>query len=487
MTEMDTFLNTRCMQVQHAVLCVGSGYQASWLKELVDNTNLKTLIITGYLSETQADQLMEDLLIRAQCGKQRLPEKFGFCPLSKLERPNEKWALLVASLEENRDILPLKELKPDYLLGHVSALGVSAFSLWEHFRECCECIQLTTCRSDGEPQVLMWEKDPDNKIELSVIFPMYNVAKYLDQCIQSVTAWDADYIEFLFVNDGSPDNSREIVLEYAKKDPRIKLLDKPNGGCASARQWGLDHAKGRYVGFVDPDDYIDESMFRKLIRNAFIGNYDISYCGYKEYYENNGQTKDAVDVLGWPFNKGVTNPKQILILIAYCRIAIWRGIFKMEMLRQNNIHFYTELRRFDDLPFHMETLAAARSVISLDENLYYYRLARPGQDVSADDERLYVHFPIFAHLNDSIASKQNQELTDHLQLRKIQTHRYALEKIRPEFVKEYARQARADLATTGSFWRSFFMIKEMLGRKSALIYLAIMCRNTLMLKKLCGK
>lgn len=155
----------------------------------------------------------------------------------------------------------------------------------------------------------------------------------------------------------------------------------------------------------------------------------------------------------------------------------------MEMLRKNNIHFYTEIRRFDDLPFKVETFAAARSVISLEENLYYYRLARPGQDVSADDERLYVHFPIFAHLNESVAGKKDQQLTDYLQLCKIQTHRYALEKIKPEFVKEYARRARQDLNSTGHFWRTFLLAKQMLGGRSAMCYWAIM-RHYKLIKKL---
>lgn len=71
----------------------------------------------------------------------------------------------------------------------------------------------------------------------------------LNQCIESVTAWKAPYVEFLFVNDGSPDNSREVVLKWAKEDPRIKLLDKPNGGCASARQYGLESCKGKVYWF----------------------------------------------------------------------------------------------------------------------------------------------------------------------------------------------------------------------------------------------
>lgn len=482
MVEMELFLNRYHTQIRQAVLCVGANYSPWRLKEFIDRTNLDKLILTGYLPSKQVEKMMEPLLEAAANGKQRVPSVFEFYSLQELTRPAGEYALVCEGLEESKDILPLVKHTPDYLIGQITDIDISSFAIWETYRKCCKHIQLVTLRTNAEPQVLDWEKDPNNDIELSVIFPMYNVAKYLDQCVRSVTAWDADYVEFLFVNDGSPDNSREIILKYAEQDKRIKLLDKPNGGCASARQWGLDRASGRYVGFIDPDDFVDESMYRKLLRTAMVGSYDISYCGYKEYYENNGETKEAVDVLGWPYNVGTTDPRQIQELITYCRVAIWRGIYKVEMLKKNDIHFYTEIRRFDDLPFKVETFAAARSVITVDEHLYYYRLSRPGQDVAADDERLYVHFPIFAHLNDSVAGKKDQRITDYLQLCKIQTHRYALEKIKTEFVKEYSRQARDDLAATGKFWRTFFMAKQMVGKRSSLFYWAIMRKNYLLLK-----
>lgn len=484
MLEAEIFLNTNHAEVRQAVLFVGARYPGWRLKELLDYTDLDSLILTGHLTYKQANEIMLPLAHQSKFGRQRVPADFRFCPLDKLTRPEGCFALICEAVDEAGDLLPLAELSPDYLVGDIREGGISTFAIWDTFRKSCQHIQLKTIRREDAPQVLAWEKNPDNEIELSVIFPMYNVAKYLDQCIESVTAWKADYIEFLFVNDGSPDNSREIVLKWAEKDPRIKLLDKPNGGCASARQWGLDQAKGRYVGFIDPDDFIDESMFRKLLRAAMVGSYDISYCGYKEYYENTGETKKAEDILGLPYNKGVTDARKIQELIAFCRVAIWRGIYKMDMLRQNNIHFYTEIRRFDDLPFKVETFAAARSVITVNEHLYYYRLARPGQDVSADDERLYVHFPIFAHLNESVAEKKDPRITDYLQICKIQTHRYSLEKIQKQFVKEYARQARQDLKTTGKFRRSLSVIKKEAGKKSAMYYWAIMTGNTAMLRHL---
>lgn len=485
MTEMEVLLNKECKRIKHAVLVIGPTYTDDQLKELVEHTNLESLVVTGYITEEYAKEIMDPLKQQAEWGKRKLPNRFEYCPIEKLNIEDDEYALLFENLDQNGDILSFSEFAPTYLIGEIDELGITAFKIWETYKKVCKRILIKTVRRDDEPQILDWEKDEQSEgIELSVILPMYNVAKYLDQCIKSVTQWDAEYIEFLFVNDGSPDNSREIVLDYAKTDKRIKLLDKENGGCASARQWGLDRAKGRYVGFIDPDDFIDESMFRKLLRSAMIGNYDISYCGYKEYYENTGETKEAIDVLGWPYDRGVSDEKKIQELVAFCRVAIWRGIYKMDMLKNNNIHFYTDLRRFDDLPFKVETFAAARSVITVNEPLYFYRLARPGQDVAADDERLYVHFPIFQYLNESIGKTQNARLIDWLHICKIQTHRYALEKIKPEFEKEYLKNAKADMKTTGKFWRSLFFIKEMVGKRSMMYYLAIMSKNRFLIRKL---
>lgn len=482
MREFELDLNS-LYDIKEAVFYINHDYPSWRLKEFVDRTNLRTLTITGTLSEKNAHNLMNHLEEECTYSRQSLPERFEYISINDLfRRGNHIQALVFEGTKNIKELYKFTDLCPKYLIGEMPEQGISSFTLWEKFRHCCEHIHVVTLRKDYEPQVLKWDKDKTDGIELSVIFPMYNVEKYLEQCIQSVTAWKADYVEFLFVNDGSPDNSAGIVEEHAKHDSRIKLLDKPNGGCASARQWGLERAKGRYIGFVDPDDFIDESMFRKLLRNAFQGSYDISYCGYKEYYESNGQIQIPVDVIGWPYNKGTTDIQRIQELIAYCRVAIWRGIYKMEMLKKNNIHFYTEIKRFDDLPFKVETFAAARSVISLDENLYYYRLSRPGQDVAADDERLYVHFPIFAHLNESIAGQKNQKLTDYLQLCKLQTHRYALGKIKQEFVTEYISRARDDLNSTGSFLRTSFLIKQMLGKRSMLFYWAIMMKNRFIMR-----
>lgn len=474
MVEMDLFLNKNHNLIHQAVLYIDNTYERKHLERLLRNTDLDELIITGNITEEKYKTLLEFASENVIDNNLRIPPVFRYCHIGNFVRPVGSYALLFEGLKRNRDILCMRQYSPDYLIGRIQEECFTAFSIWEEFRSCSKHIQIVTLRNYEEPQVLDWEKDNTNNIELSVIFPMYNVEKYLPQCVESVTAWQADYVEFLFINDGSPDNSREIVLEYAKTDSRIKVLDKPNGGCASARQWGLEHAKGRYIGFIDPDDFIDKSMYRKLLRAAMIGSYEISYCGYYEYYESNGSTKKIKDSILWPYNKGVTNSRDIQQLIAYCRVAIWRGIYKNDMLKKNNIHFYTDIRRYDDLPFKVETFAVAQSVIAVEEHLYYYRLERPGQDVSADDERLYVHFSIFNYLNESIGKKMDRQLIDLLQLCKIQTHTYAMGKIKPELLGEYKKQAKKDIKTTGSLWRTFILVHRMLGKKSAFTYLKIM-------------
>lgn len=453
MDELQLFLNQR--EIPTAVLWTDDACTPENIRGLLENTALKRLILTGTVSVSRREALLA-------AGE-------GICwtPSQELEEPEEPYALI---LETQQPFQP-EGWKPFALLGHVRP--GEAFRLWETYRHKSRHILLVTLRQEAEPQVLSWERNPLGDVQLSVVLPMYNVERYLPKCLETVTAWDSDCVEFLFVNDGSPDSSREIVSRWMETDSRIRLLDKPNGGCASARQLGLENARGRYVGFIDPDDYVDPRMLPRLLEAAMTGSYDISYCGYREHYDDTGETRIVPDLLGHPYNKGITEARQVQKLIVLRGVSIWRGIYSMEMLRRNHIGFYRDLPRFDDLPFKVETFAAARSVIAVEEYLYYYRLARPGQDVAADDERLYVHFDIFKHLNRSVAGKKDPRLTDLLQLCKVQTHRYALEKIRPEYLREYARLAREDLLTTGTPYRTCAIARQMVGKRSALLAWAV--------------
>ena len=472
MNEMNCYLNAH-PGIHNVALLLNDKCGYTEIKDFLCNITPAKLTVATFWSYEKVESIKNELERDSYLNVFHMPEEIEFTDIPKFSGLDGDWALCTLDIQPEI-LLKMASLTPRYLLAEIQESYISAYKVWEVYRTTADFIQIKTLRCHKEPQILNWKRRKDSNIELSVVFPMYNVAKYLDQCIESVTKWKAPYVEFLFVNDGSPDNSRDVVLEWSKQDLRIKLLDKTNGGCASARQYGMERAQGRYVGFIDPDDFIDESMFRKLLQSAMNGSYDISYCGYNEFYENTQKSKRVEDTLGWPYCDGTYNPKLIWELVAHCRVAIWRCIYKTEMLRKAGLHFYTDLRRFDDLPFKIETFAAAKSVISVPEYLYYYRLARPGQDVSADDERLYVHFSIFKHLNNSIASQNNAILTDLLHVSKIQTHLWALSKIKPEFKKQYLVRAREDLMTTGNLERTYLLAKERCGKEIAERYKAVM-------------
>ena len=122
--------------------------------------------------------------------------------------------------------------------------------------------------------------------KLSIIVPIYNVEEYLPKCIESILKQSYRDFELILVDDGSPDNSPAICDEYAKKDDRIIVIHKPNGGVSSARNAGLDRATGKYLGFVDPDDYIEEKMYELMIKELESKQANLAICGYDYVNEN---------------------------------------------------------------------------------------------------------------------------------------------------------------------------------------------------------
>ncbi|MDE5548972.1 MAG: glycosyltransferase, partial [Clostridia bacterium] len=128
---------------------------------------------------------------------------------------------------------------------------------------------------------------------ISIIVPIYNVEKYLRKGIESIINQTYTDLEIILVNDGSKDNCLDICKEYANKDSRIKIVDKPNGGLVSAWKAGVEVASGDFIGFIDPDDYIDEDYYQKLYEAIQSNDADIAVCGaIKEDEQGNFLSKD---------------------------------------------------------------------------------------------------------------------------------------------------------------------------------------------------
>lgn len=128
-----------------------------------------------------------------------------------------------------------------------------------------------------------------NDILISIIIPVYNAEKHIGRCIESVMNQTHQCLEIILVDDGSTDSSLEICEKYAKKDERIRVLHKENGGPSSARNYGLKKCCGEYIGFIDADDYIEKEMYEELLCAAVKHNTVISMCGY---YRISGEEKN---------------------------------------------------------------------------------------------------------------------------------------------------------------------------------------------------
>lgn len=381
----------------------------------------------------------------------------------------------------------LAGLQVRYLIGRVSGRE-DYFGLWERYREkaqhiclirerggngrqACEETQGRKSRGEARHEVFVWDRE-ESSVELSVIVPVYNVKTYLEKCLDSLTAWQAPYVEYLIVDDGSTDGSAEVIEAYAQKDSRIRHIRKENGGCASARNRGLREAAGRYVGFVDGDDFADGQMFYKLLGRAMMGNYELAYCGYMEYDEETGAvTKVRNDWLQEPYLTGTYRTDQVRQLMIRTRVAIWRCIYKRAFLLENGIAFHEELARFDDLPFKIESGFRARSAVCVPEYLYYYRLGREGQDVACTDDGLFVHFAIFRLLDKTVLTRKNRRLTDYLQIVKLHTHGYALSRIDRKYYAEYLQRAGRQMDETAGTIRTLLLMLVYGGKKNMGWYL----------------
>lgn len=390
----------------------------------------------------------------------------------QLQKENLAIDIILFDKSTEEEIYSFVHVKPIYLIGKISHRS-DYFKMWEIFRAVSSYIYIERDReriaekSEGvseQYEILEWEK-PESGVELSVILPVYNVEKYLPRCIETLIEWKAPYVEYLFVNDGSTDHSAQIIRSYSKIDTRVKLITKKNGGCASARNYGIEKAQGRYIGFVDADDFIDESMFQKLLSRAMMGNYELVYCGYQEYYEDSKKTRPAEnDYFGEPYLTGTYRSDKVQLLAVNTRVAIWRCLYKKSVLYEKNIRFHESLRMFDDLPFRIEYIFVAKSAVCISEYLYYYRIGREAQDTACVDERLFVHFEIFRYLDDFISKYKDRKLWDLLQVVKIQTHGYALRKIEDRWKASYVKQAGVQLREHAGYIRNVILILLYAGK-----------------------
>ena len=212
----------------------------------------------------------------------------------------------------------------------------------------------------------------NNKIKVSIIVPVYGVEKYIDKCLDSLVNQTLKDIEIIVVNDGSLDNSQKIVDKYVKKYPKmVKSYIKKNGGQGSARNFGIKHSIGEYIGYVDSDDYVELDMYEKLYKKAKSKKYEIVVCG--NYNVKEDYSSKIEDVFVSSYQTNLENSM-------FGKIAVWNKIYKRELIVDNNLLF-AENMWYEDLAFTIKAILNAKMIGFIDEPLYNY-LIREGSTMN---------------------------------------------------------------------------------------------------------
>lgn len=243
--------------------------------------------------------------------------------------------------------------------------------------------------------------------KISVIVPVYNAEKYLHRCIDSILAQTFTDFELLLIDDGSKDRSGAICDEYAEQDPRVRVFHKENGGVSSARNVGLDNAKGEWVTFIDSDDWVNEYFLDKFLNeygnadfDVFIGgSYAISSSGTKtiekEYKEEHCTLHNAVKF------------KQIH------RFADLHGkVFKLNLIKRNRLTFLSTISYAEDGLFFDKFLLHVNKIFVTDKECYYYEKHEGGLSTRVNSfQSESICFALYIETLRELSIKANCEIT----------------------------------------------------------------------------
>lgn len=207
--------------------------------------------------------------------------------------------------------------------------------------------------------------------EISVVVPVYKVRDRIIRTLESLKAQTFKDFEVLFVDDGSPDDSSDFADNYLKdSDVAYKIIKKKNGGVSSARNLGIEEAKGEYIMFLDSDDYIDKNMLKGFYDKILEGNFDVLYCAYVFEESNEKEITNNMKDL----NYGEVSGKEAALGLIYgtTYTHIMANLFKRSLLINNNIRFDEKRKFAEDISFMVKAYASSERVYCIDKIYAHY-------------------------------------------------------------------------------------------------------------------
>ncbi|WP_294130928.1 glycosyltransferase [uncultured Clostridium sp.] len=218
-------------------------------------------------------------------------------------------------------------------------------------------------------------------IKVSVIIPIYNMEKHIDKCLNSVINQSLEEIEIILIDDGSTDNSLKICNLYKEKDKRVKVYSKDNSGVSSARNMGIKKSKGKYLTFIDPDDYIEKNMLKDMYEKIEYDKSELVICDYTIDYINSYKN------INLRYNKKLFLDNEIVEKFILPFIGVkefgdefwmagfrspWGKLYKKNIISNNNIFFNEKLKIGEDVIFNLKYLICIKSISYINKNYYNY-------------------------------------------------------------------------------------------------------------------
>ncbi len=244
-------------------------------------------------------------------------------------------------------------------------------------------------------------------VDISIIVPIYNASKYLKKCLDSLIGQSMDNLEFILINDGSSDNSDVIIKSY--QDKRIKYIKQENKGIGATRNLGINLARGKYIMFLDSDDYLDKKACQAFYERINKSKLDVVVSNF--YKDIDGIIKEE-KLPSFP-DTSLKDNKQLLLDI---NLAPWNKIYRTEFLKKNKILFVTDLK-YEDAPFVLECLFKAKKIGKLDMALNYY-VIHGNSETTLRDKRMFDIIKIMDIIRNIFKSdKEYDEVIDTLTIK----------------------------------------------------------------------
>lgn len=253
---------------------------------------------------------------------------------------------------------------------------------------------------------------------VSIIIPVYNAGKVIRRCIDSLLVQTFTDFQIIVVNDGSTDNSEEICREYEQNNAKIKLISIPNSGVGTARNIGIDAAEGKYVGFIDADDYVHKEYVEKLVSLYENNDVHMAICGFMEIWGEKIVFETSGDKTYLDCNKAQT----LLLKENYYRGYVWNKLFERTIIQKHHLRFDENIAIWEDVQFVFRYMNIVDKIVYDPKPMYYYMFsANSSSNLENNNKALSKAYSVIKAQKsiEQEIPKQNTEALHELHMREM--------------------------------------------------------------------